>query len=54
MKRQLRRRASATHGQVGQDKFHELLEAQLGWNALPVLMFRHLRPQKNGTIDHFR
>src|SRR6202035_1298539 len=35
----------------GQDKFAEPFEVQFGWNAPPMLPFRHLRPPKSGAVD---
>src|SRR5208282_1246244 len=51
---ELRRRASASNAQVGQDKLLELLEAQFRRNALPLLTFRHFGPQGKGTVDRLR
>jgi hypothetical protein len=44
MQGQLRRRTTASHGQVRQDKLSELLEAQFRRNAQASHAFRHFNP----------
>ena len=48
MQGQLRHRAPASNGQVGQDKLPELLQAQFCRNAPGLHSFPHFDPQKKG------
>jgi hypothetical protein len=50
MQGQLRRRTAAPNGPVRQDKLPELLQAQFGRNAQRSHAFRHLDPQRKGSL----
>ena len=47
---QFRRGAATALAQMRQDKLLELRHAQIRWNPLPWLAFRHLEHQSNGIL----
>ena len=47
---QFRRGAPTALAQMRQDKLLELRHAQIRWNPLPWLAFRHLEHQSNGIL----
>jgi hypothetical protein len=50
VKAQLRRGSATSLAQMRQDKLLELHDAQIRWNPLLALAFRHLDHQSNGIL----